>query len=129
MTKVVDLESLWIGTDYSYPFQVTDGGTPAVALNITGWTLNFMVKKKLSNADSEAIITKTTDVAGGIVVSGTFNATPAQNTQVAIVTLEDTDTDSLKEGVYPYELKRMDPGFEHVINAGNIELKRSVHRS
>ena len=52
---------------------------------------------------------------------------PATNTQVATVTILDTETSPLPEVLAQYELKRMDAGFETVLAYGTLELVRAVH--
>lgn len=118
---------LWVGTDFQWEFSVLNEAETA-AINIAGWALSFMVKKRLSYADSAAIITKTT-AAGGISITGTYNADPDVNTQVATVTVTDDDSDGESAGVYYYELKRTDAGFETILAYGELELKQSVHRT
>jgi hypothetical protein len=94
---------------------------------MTGWSLSWMLKRSPYHADSEALLTKTTPT--GIVITGTFHATPAQNQQRATVTIADTDTENLPAGAWPYELKRTDPGAETILAYGLVELVRSVHHA
>lgn len=117
-----------IGTDQSYEFTAYTSSAQTTIREITGWALSFLVKRKATDADVDAVITKTT-AGGGIVISGTFNATPASNTQKATVSIADTDTDSLTAGVYRWELKRTDAGSEARIAYGTIVLNQTVHRT
>jgi len=121
------LNPLVIGTDFSYPFHVKNEALDT-SINITGYALSWMLKRSIHDADLSASVTKTT-AGGGVVISGTFNATPASNTQRATVTIADTDTDALAPGVYYWELKRTDAGLETPIAYGKVPLVRRPHRS
>lgn len=125
MAKETALQ-LFQGEDRRYLFTILDVAE-AVAIDITTWTLSFMVKRYTSDADASALITKTA-AASGIVISGTFNSVPATNTQIATVTVEDSDTTAIGEGLYHYELKRTDAGFETILAYGAFELIQGVHR-
>lgn len=117
---------LFLGTDYEYPFTILNAAEDT-AINISGWTLSWMVKRKKSDADANKLLEKTT--GSGITISGTFNADPDVNTQKATVSVADTDTDTLPAGLVYYELKRTDAGSETVLAYGPLDLKRSVHRA
>jgi hypothetical protein len=117
---------LFIGEDVELVFPVYNAEQTAI-LDINGWALSFMVKRHLGDQDARALLVKSTD--DGITISGDWDADPEANEQVARVSIEDVDTDALVPGVYPYELKRMDPGFEAVIAFGVVPVKRGVHRS
>ena len=117
---------VFIGTDFTLTYTILNE-PETLAIDITGWSLNWMVKKSLGKADVDATLTKT--VGSGIVISGTYNSNPAVNTQVATVTVADTDTDGLRAGVYKFELKRMDAGAESVLAYGDFTLTQPVHRS
>jgi hypothetical protein len=96
-------------------------------LDIDGWTLSFMVKRHLGDADAQALITKTT--GDGIEITGLFNANPDTNQQRAVVTLSKSDTVNLFPGIYECELKRTDAGSESILAAGPFPLVRAVHRA
>lgn len=113
------------GTDFTYPFTIKNGAETA-CVDITGWALSWMVKRYQSDADLSALVTKTT--VAGIVISGVFNSVPATNTQIATVTVDDTDTTAIPEGLYHHELKRTDNGFETVLAFGAFALVQGVHR-
>ena len=117
--------SVFQGTDRNYVFTILNVAETA-AINISGWALSWMVKKKRSDADASALLTKTT--ASAIVISGSFNSDPDENTQIATVSIEDTDTTSLDPGTRYWELKRTDAGFETVLGYGALRLIRGVHR-
>lgn len=123
MAKATNLR-LFIGTDYSYSFAVLNADETE-AEDVSTWALSWMLKTDANLADSAASLTKTT--VSGIAISGVYNATPASNTQRAVVTIADTDTTSLIAGNYAWELKRTDAGSETVLAYGTITLIRSVH--
>lgn len=63
----------------------------SVAVDLTGWTIAFMAKKKASDADSAAVITATLG-----------NTVPT--TGVATLTLTATQT-NIDAGIYPYDIQ------------------------
>ena len=121
------LDALPIGTDFAYVFHVKNEAQDT-SIAITGMALSWLLKRSLSDLDAAASVTKTI-ANGGVVIAGTFNATPASNTQRATVTIADTDTDALASGVYWWELKRTDAGLETRIAYGRVPLVRGVHRT
>lgn len=123
-----NLDDLPIGTDFSYPYHIYTSSAQTTSLDITGFALSWMLKRKLTDADAAASLTKTT-ANGGIAIAGAFNATPGSNLQRATVTVLDTNTDSLAPGIYHWELKRTDAGLETRLAYGRVELVRGVHRS
>jgi hypothetical protein len=116
-----------IGTDQAYDVTVYTSEAKTTVREITGWALSFFVKRKATDADNVALVTKTS--GSGIAISGSFNASPASNTQIATVTIADTDTDSLNAGVYRWELKRTDAGSEARVAYGTISFNQTVHRT
>ena len=134
MAKLTATE-LWIGEDHQFKFTVLDD-EEVVAIDITTWSLSWMVKRRRSHADSLALLLKvTTGGAPGIVIGGTFNAAPETNTQVATVSVDDIDTDGsgLVAAIQPvlayYELKRMTPGGEAPLAYGPLVFRQGVHRT
>ena len=124
MAKETNLE-LRLERDFAYDFTILNAAESA-AEDIAGWGLSFMVKRHTSDADAAALLTKTTPT--GIVISGTWNATPSVNTQIATVTIADTDTTSVKPGAYFYELERTDAGLETTLAYGVLECVQGVQR-
>ena len=91
---------------------------------ITGWGLSFMIKKKLTDLDAAALLTKVPSI------SGVFNSNPAINTQKASVAIADDDfLDAQNETVGYWELKRTNPGAETRLAYGSMRLVRTVHRA
>lgn len=113
----------FIGTDHQFEFgPVVDGD--GVAIDVSTWTLSWMMKRRLNDPDLSAILTKTP------TVTGTHNPDPALSTQRVVVSIADTDTDPLVARVdYRHELKRTDAGSEAVLAYGTAVLKRGVHRT
>lgn len=116
---ITEGDAFFLGEDKSLPVTVyqSDGST---AQNITGWSISFMLKKKQTDSDAAAKITKTT--ASGITLT-----TPASG--LLTISIADTDTDSLAADTYWYEVKRTDAGFESILTYGTCQLLQSVHRS
>lgn len=128
MAKQQDLsgdDALFQGTDHTLPCTILNRAEDT-AIDITGWALSWMVKRYKSDADAAALITKTT--SSGIAISGVFDTDPVDNTQVATVTIEDTDTITLSPGLYHHELKRTTASSETVLIYGVLELREAVHR-
>ena len=118
-------DDLWLGTDLTRSFHIKDEAE-TTSIEITGWALSYQVKRYHSDADAAAILSKTT--SSGIAIAGAFNATPGSNAQRATLTLTDTDTASLYPGLYYWELKRTDDGFETVLAYGRMTFFQGVHR-
>jgi len=120
--------TLFLGTDFQYILAVLNEAETA-ALDITGWSISWMVKRLKSDTDANAILTKvSTGGTPAIVIAGTFNATPSVNTQRATLALVDTDTGTTAPGLYHYEFRRTDEGFETVLAYGPIRFVRGVHQ-
>lgn len=117
---------LKIGIDQRYDCTILNKAKTQ-AIDITTWALSWMVKRRVSDPDASALMTKT--IGNGIVIVGIFNEAPAQNAQVARVSIADDDTVNLTPGLYVYELKRTDPGFETPLIDGNLHLEYTVHRA
>lgn len=125
MAKQTTLNPLFLNTDKAYIFHIQNEDEDQ-AIDISGWALSFMIKLSLTDADADALVTKTT--ASGISIAGLYNVTPASNAQRATVTILDTDTHTLKSGNRSWELKRTDDGFETVLAYGVVPLTKAVHK-
>lgn len=125
MASNVGTIELKVGENRQYTYTIKNGAQTAV-VDITGWTLSWMVKKRVTDTDANAILTKTT-TAGGIAISGIFNADPLLNTQKATVSIADTDTNGKTPGEYAVELKRMDVGAKTPLAEGRLRLLKGVH--
>lgn len=109
--------SMFTGEDKAIPFTIYQVGT-LTAQNITAWTLSFAVIYPLT-VSTGVVLAKTT-TATGIALT-----TPTSG--LCTVTLDAADTADLEEGIYRYELKRTDAGFERVLFYGRFRVTRSVH--
>lgn len=116
---------LELGKDHAFAFTILSDDEKT-AVDITTWQLSYMVKRRLSDADVNALITKTT--TAGIIIEGAFNASPAVNTQVATVVIADSDTAALTPGLAFYELERSDSNAATPLAYGTIDLFRGVIR-
>ena len=116
--NITDEDEWFIGEDKTLTVTIyqSDETTPQ---NVTGWAVSFMLKRKRTDTDANALITKTTadDVALTTPGSG-----------VITVSIADDDTSDLRADTYWYEIKRTDAGFETVLTYGSVELLQAVHR-
>jgi hypothetical protein len=118
-------DRVFIDTDWTKDFMVADidtDSTGATAKNITGWAITFDIRR--SDASSSVLLTKTASI------TGTFNSVLATSTQVARITVADTDVTTAifgaNGGTFRYSLKRTDAGTETVLAYGNILIKRAT---
>lgn len=144
---------IFLGTDfrlefvlYEQPSDVTDDEFQALIdaalaadtvpdltpVNVSGKDWAWVLRKTDRAADP-ALIEKTS--SDGITVEGSYNADPALNTQVLVVTLVDTDSYSegspavaLKARLYRHSLKRVDDGFETIAAFGDFEFLQATAR-
>lgn len=131
MAKETVIDRYFLGSDEAYSFHIKNEGE-TVSLDIAVWTLSWRVRKIRSYPTAQQVLQATVVLekstgGAGIVIGGLFNSDPTTNLQRAVVTVEDTDTDTLKPGSYQYELKRIDVGFETVLAYGRIEFIQGVH--
>jgi hypothetical protein len=127
--NITEEDDWFVGEDKTFPSTIyqsdyavnpLNGAVTGTLQDITGWTLSWLVKRKASDLDAAALITKTT-------TSGIALTTPASG--LCTITVADTDTDSIPAGTYHHELKRMDSGFESVLIQGRVVLRGAVHRA
>jgi hypothetical protein len=116
--NMVGDDGLVLGTDHQYVLHVLDHTSQAIAIDITGWTITFVVKRSTDDPDSKALLSKAANVAG------TFNATASANTQRGTVTINRADTSFLSSGKCVYEWRRTDTGFNTPLRRGDLELVR-----
>lgn len=111
-----------LGDDATFQFTVYRSKAKSAIRDISSYTMTFMVKRNKSDADGSALF------SGSATVSGTYHADPATNTQVAQVTIADTDLPtSTTAGQVHWALKRTDAGAEQVLAYGRMLLIRLVH--
>ena len=107
--------ALFAGEDKTLSLHVLD--TSGVPVDIAGWGIAFVVKV---NVDAAAALTKTA------TITGTYDADHDVNTQRAVVTLSDTDTDALSgPRQYRHSWKRTDNGFETVLAYGKFVVEQA----
>lgn len=118
-------DRVFLDTDWTKDFKVADidtDATGATAKNITGWAITFDIRRR--DSSETVLLTKTASI------TGTFNSVLATSTQVARVTVADTDmTTTLfgsNGGLFRYSLKRTDAGGETILAYGNITIKRAT---
>lgn len=101
-----------IGVDQDYVFTEVDGD------DMTGRSMSFMLKRRPTDDDADALLTLTTGT-GAITIAG----------DVVTVHVTDEDTDEIDPGTAFWELKRMDGGAETVTGYGQFRLIRGVHHA
>lgn len=128
--------TLFVGEDKIFKLELTvaefdaDGNVVApsstsVPKDMTGWAIVFDVRKTDNSADP-AIFSKTA------TLEGVFSAVSrAANTQRAVVTLTDTEMNTVKAGNlttgnYRYSWKRMDDGSETVLARGPFTPEKAT---
>jgi hypothetical protein len=91
--------------------------TMSPAVNITGWSLAFTVKR--AYGDAAALLSKTT--AAGITITDAANG-------VFRVTLASADTNNatVGAGAYVYDVQRTDSGFRTVLCLGTLTVLPEV---
>jgi hypothetical protein len=87
--------------------------TPATP--ITGWTLQFTVRKQYG--DLTALVTKT--IGAGITITDATNG-------VFKITLASADTSGFDLRAYVYDIQRIDAGNRTVLTIGNLTLLPEV---
>lgn len=136
LRDITAADEVFFDTDILLRFTVYDGNPTAeeianetaTPIDVDGWALEFIVRKKPNSADP-ALIRKT--IGDGITITGTFGGSPIQRVEVL---LEDTDTYDpdgspevlVKEGDYVYALKRVDEGSETILAYGKFKLLRAA---
>jgi hypothetical protein len=89
--------------------------TMSPATTITGWTLQFTLRKQFG--DATALVTKT--IGSGITVTDATNG-------VFTVSLASADTSGLDLRAYVYDIQRTDSGNRTVLTIGNVTLLPEV---
>jgi len=95
--------------------QVTLKDVNEVAINITGWSIEFALRLQ---KDDVTLISKT--VGSGISIDDGLNG-------IFTVSIDDTDTDALAEGSYWYEIKTTNlSGVETTVLNGKAKMYQSI---
>lgn len=108
------------GEKKTIEFDVTDDA--GVPQDVSDWRFEWAVRAKVR--DETALLTKTTDVDGGIAITGAFSAIPASNTQRVIVTVDAVDFEDIAPGHYSHALKRTD--IDAIITFGDFDLRQAA---
>lgn len=110
-------DEYFTGEDKALLFSITDASDDPQ--DITGWAISWMVKRRKTHPDADAIVVKT--VGSGITLT-------SPTTGVLSITVSDTDVAAIVGGnLYYHELKRTDAGFETVLSQGQFVLNQAVH--
>lgn len=104
-------DNWFIGEDRDLRYTVLDAS--AVAVNISGWTLEWVLREKPWGAT--ALITKTPALT-----------TPGSG--ICTVSIADDDTINLQPGIYYYTLRRTNAGAETVLAFGDAVLQQASTR-
>jgi hypothetical protein len=117
---IVQDDRFFMNSDYEIDCYIKQADQ-TTAQDVSGWSLSWMLKKRESDADASAVITKTT-AGGGITIENG----PLGYVRVLIA---DTDTQAvgIRAGVYMHELKRTDAGLEAPVIKGMAVLRPSLH--
>lgn len=110
--------SLFVGEDKTFRLGVQTVVAPIIPIDISTWSILFDVRVK--DSATTAIFSKTASI------QGTFNASPALNTQRAVVTLTDDEMNTVKAKAYRHSWKRMDDGSETVLARGNFVVEKAT---
>src|SRR5678816_1862293 len=115
------LEGLYVGVDMTVELTVYTTDAQTACTDVTGWTTLLEIRKK-DTSGGAAKLSKSG------LVSGTFNAIPASNTQKVSFPLTDDD---LADTIFPgddwsgrYSIKRTDSGLETVLAYGDVTITR-----
>lgn len=108
-------DDFYTNADFPFEIQVLDeNGAP---VNISGWSISWLMKKRADQTDAEAVIAKTT--ASGITITDGPNG-------ICLVVVLAADTDStFKAGYYVHEAKRTDT--KRVIVKGLARVMDALH--
>lgn len=117
---------LYVGEDKDIELEILDGSPDDLAsipIDVTGRTIWFDVRKPLTSA--------TPIISRQMSIQGVFDADRSLNTQRAVISLTDTETEVLKayadvEAGYFYSVKDLEPGAETIIAEGPFVLERAT---
>lgn len=117
--------SIFVGEDKVLRLElagVNPDGTVSttVAIDMTGWTMLFDVRKKDKSPDP-AILAITP-----LTITGVFNALRSSNTQRALVPLTDDQLNLFRAKAYRWSWKRMDDGSETVLAWGTFAPQKAT---
>ncbi len=115
--KIFRIEILGIELDENgIPIEPSSTSVP---VDISGWDIRFDVRKTDKTPDP-AIFSKTA------AVTGVYGVTRALNTQRAVVSLTDTELNTVTARTYRHSWKRMDDGVETVLSRGDFIVEKAT---
>lgn len=104
---------IYEGNDKTYTLTITDGDD--VAIDITGYEILFTVKKKITDSDNDAIISKNV----------TSHIDPTNG--ITNITVSRADTKDVKPAFYPYDIQMCTDIDDRItVLTGLYEIKQSV---
>lgn len=109
------------GEAKTLPFEIYSSDEATIQ-DVTGWSCSWTLRRV--QGDDEILLTKTTG-GSGITITGSYNATPATNTQRISVAVTSGNTTNLQPGLYWHCLRRTDSSSETVLSYGDVTLKRA----
>ncbi len=102
-------------------FTITVRDSNGVVVNLTGAYLWFRAKRKMSDVDEDAVITKTT--GAGIVVTNAAGG-------IATISISTANTDGLMPGSYRYDVQVKDAANEvNTVLRGRLRVLADVNRA
>jgi hypothetical protein len=110
--KIGGSGALFVGEDKIFRLSL-----PGV--NMAGWDVIFDVRKTDAARDP-AIFSKTASI------TGIYDPIAANNTQLAVVALSDTEMNTVKARTYRYSWKRKDDGVETVLARGDFAPEKAT---
>ena len=118
--------TLFVGEDKTFKLELlqprTDGqphDSTSVPVDMSTWIVVFDVRKKVTSADP-AIFSKTA------VMQGAYNVSRTLNTLRAVVSLTDTELNTVKAKEYQHTWQRMDDGSETVLAWGPFAPEKAT---
>lgn len=112
----------FIGEDKTLAFEIYSSDEATIQ-DVSGWAISWVLRKM---GDSNAVVITKTTGESTVTITGSYNATPATNTQRVNVLITDDDTDNLQPGTYEHALKRTTAGNETILSYGMAELKKAA---
>lgn len=106
-------------TEYGADGSPEEPDADSVPVNMTGWSILFDVRKSVTAPDP-AIFSKTASIVG------VYNASRALNTQRAVVSLTDTEMNTVIAKTYKFSWKRMDDSSETVLSYGDFMPEKAT---
>jgi hypothetical protein len=117
-------DGFYLGEDKRLRVTIYTSPAKTECVDVGAFAMSYKMAQKPGQA---AVVTKTT--GAGISVGGVFNSSPALNTQVVEIALDDVDTDAIAAQTWYHELKRTDNNLEGILFQGRAALLAPLHTS